>query len=230
MATSIGVIAFYRLEENAGSGDLVFVSQKVVADTSILVLSIIWHPQIDRIVGITLSDGRVCLCESMESDVWTEGAVVCTTDIHQHELEAWTMAFTGDKSPIIISGGDDSVLQSSDITDVHNGSLLWRDRRLHQAGITAILPLTSDLMITGSYDDHIRLIGSTPGGRREVRAELDLGGGVWRLRILSQPYLPIPEAKKQGSEGASDPERFVPNTLHFHAHGSFLFSESRAQS
>jgi diphthamide biosynthesis protein 7 len=54
----------------------------------------------------------------------------------------------------------------------------------HEAGVTAILPLANDLLITGSYDDNIRLIAAPPVGRRQVAAELNLGGGVWRLRML----------------------------------------------
>ena len=35
------------------------------------------------------------------------------------------------------------------------------------------------MVVTGSYDDRVRLIRCPTVGRREVLAELDLGGGVW---------------------------------------------------
>lgn len=67
-------------------------------------------------------------------------------------------------------------------------NLLWQNRKLHQAGITAILPLSETLLITGSYDDHIRLLQlpKIPGDTRpKLLAELNLGGGVWRLKLLT---------------------------------------------
>lgn len=42
-------------------------------------------------------------------------------------------------------------------------------------------------MLTGSYDDHIRLISISAMGRRSILAEAELGGGVWRLKQLNQP-------------------------------------------
>lgn len=70
----------------------------------------------------------------------------------------------------------------------NKNNLLWQNRKLHHAGITAILPLSETLIITGSYDDHIRLLQlpKLPGDTRpQLLAELNLGGGVWRLKLLT---------------------------------------------
>lgn len=65
--------------------------------------------------------------------------------------------------------------------------------RFHTAGITAILPLqqhptdiTSTLLLTGSYDEYVRVYqySSTLPTQRRVLAETHLGGGVWRLQLL----------------------------------------------
>lgn len=69
----------------------------------------------------------------------------------------------------------------------------------HDAGVTAILPLrlaTSDgceVVITGSYSDHISAWGILPPHMAEglpvVRRLLkrrDLGGGVWRLKVIEE--------------------------------------------
>lgn len=67
-------------------------------------------------------------------------------------------------------------------------NLLWQNRKLHHAGITAILPLSETLIITGSYDDHIRLLQLpkiASGTKPQLLAELNLGGGVWRLKLLT---------------------------------------------
>ncbi|KAK7727883.1 hypothetical protein SLS63_006962 [Diaporthe eres] len=69
----------------------------------------------------------------------------------------------------------------------------------HDAGVTAILPLrltTSegyDVVVTGSYSDHISVWGVMPPYKLEglpvVRRLLkrrDLGGGVWRLKVIEE--------------------------------------------
>jgi diphthamide biosynthesis protein 7 len=119
---------------------------------------------------------------------------------------------SAEKSISILSGGDDMYLRSTRIAiptssssssepsdDPPSSTLVFQDRRIHTAGVTALLPLTPNLLITGSYDDHIRLVHipsakTNAGGeferagpaRPQVMAELDLGGGVWRIKTLEE--------------------------------------------
>jgi diphthamide biosynthesis protein 7 len=133
------------------------------------------------------------LCQSDDStNPWSPSSQTTITELTSHSLEPWTLAFSPDTSHIF-SGGDDAVLQSmqvsygsgSDGDDSPSSTTLWSDRKTHEAGVTAILPLANDLLITGSYDDNIRLVSAPPVGRRQVLAELNLEGGVWRLRMLN---------------------------------------------
>lgn len=111
----------------------------------------------------------------------------------------------------IFSGGDDSALRyttydpssstSSSSSDPpnHTPYLPLTIRSSHAAGVTSILPLpvhvphrpsAQHLVLTGSYDDHLRLHTITPthlthGVRKaDTLAERDLGGGVWRLNLI----------------------------------------------
>ncbi|KAL5337333.1 hypothetical protein BJX70DRAFT_389372 [Aspergillus crustosus] len=62
----------------------------------------------------------------------------------------------------------------------------------HNAGVTSILPLPiplfsgltngEPLLLTGSYDEYLRVYHAKRGG--EVIAEAGLGGGVWRLQLV----------------------------------------------
>lgn len=134
------------------------------------------------------------------------------TELTTHSLEPWTLAFSPDASRVF-SGGDDAVLQALELSsssvssgrdsgdhlqddddddkenDALSATLLWSDRKIHEAGVTSILPLANDLLVTGSYDDRIRLLSAPVLGRRKVLAELDLGGGVWRLKVLGVRYV-----------------------------------------
>ena len=46
-----------------------------------------------------------------------------------------------------------------------------------------MLPLEEDIILTGSYDDHIRVLSITKPPK--LLAELRLGGGVWRLKLIN---------------------------------------------
>jgi len=66
----------------------------------------------------------------------------------------------------------------------------------HTAGVTSILPLPlrlrdgAEIVVTGSYDDYIRVYaiqhqaGPASVSRARSLAEENLGGGVWRLKLL----------------------------------------------
>lgn len=80
----------------------------------------------------------------------------------------------------------------------------------HDAGVTAILPLPTpnrsgalgDLLLTGSYDDHVRVYTTYDGRQNapstagKALAQLKIGGGVWRLKFLDTP-----EQMSAGREG-----------------------------
>ena len=190
VATSTGSLEFFAFDATAKK--LGKTSSKQISDTETLVLDLLWHPSRADIIAVTLSDGTVSLCQSDDStNPWSPSSQVTITELISHTLEPWTLAFSPDASHIF-SGGDDAVLQamqiSCDSESEEDASLssttLWTDRKTHEAGVTSILPLANDLLITGSYDDNIRLISAPPIGRRQVLADLNLGGGVWRLRML----------------------------------------------
>ncbi|KAH8426826.1 uncharacterized protein LDX57_004557 [Aspergillus melleus] len=64
--------------------------------------------------------------------------------------------------------------------------------RHHTAGVTSILPLPlplvdgAPLLLTGSYDEYLRVYHATRPG--DVLAEECLGGGVWRLQLLKTTH------------------------------------------
>lgn len=145
---------------------------------------------------MALSTGNVYFVE-----VNMENAAI-PRDVGKHDLEAWTCTFLQDGAGLL-SGGDDSALNlwelpakpttssedESDPESIQPKQARWKDVKIHGAGVTAILPLNSGeqgtLILTGSYDDHIRLIHVPHIGRRKIYAEMYLGGGVWRLKRIN---------------------------------------------
>nr|POE47923.1 diphthine methyltransferase [Quercus suber] len=194
VATSTGNLNFYHFSppSSTSAASLALTASHQITDEDTLVLSLTWHPSSADTIGATLSDGTVLLCTSSQSDdPWTPGDDPKYVPLKHHSLEAWCLSFlpepASNPSLSALSGGDDAILAR---TSTNPASTVWEDRKTHLAGVTAILPLHSphapDLIVTGSYDDHIRLLHAPATGRRRVLAELNLGGGIWRLRFLDQ--------------------------------------------
>ncbi|KAF2743519.1 WD-40 repeat-containing protein-like protein [Sporormia fimetaria CBS 119925] len=196
VATSTGSISLYHLTDAAATTDksthpqIAHVKTYQFFPFDVLITAFSWHPKVP-IFGLSLSTGEISLGSMKEP--------MSSTTVCSHDLEAWTLSFLPNGSGVN-SGGDDSKLIFSELQENIDEAfsevepvfkeprrLSWSDKNIHGAGVTAILPLmdvSDDLVLTGSYDDHIRLIEAPAVGRRRVLAEANLEGGVWRLKRL----------------------------------------------
>ncbi|KAH0005822.1 WD40 repeat-like protein, partial [Aureobasidium melanogenum] len=192
VAASTGVVQLFRFSSSTTS--LEPLSTYQFFSSEILVLSLAWHPTSPNILGVTTSSGGVYTVDVSVSEAET---LDTGKEILGHELEAWTLAFshTGKE---VYSGGDDATLRFSTLPTLSTSTSTseeeedflptqWQDRRAHNAGVTAILPLAHEdnVLITGSYDDNIRILSCPQIGRKQVLAEENLEGGVWRLKLLT---------------------------------------------
>lgn len=203
IATSSGSVGLYSLEsDHEQSVFMRSLSSVQAADPSFLVLSLAWSPSSSRpsTMAISLSNGRVGVLDYKTSDKTLR-------TIQSHSLEAWTVAWSAtgcnDESFILYSGGDDSAICKQNEVDLK--SILEKegeplvdempqsrscDVKTHGAGVTAILPIATgiageEILLTGSYDEYLRILIPLGTGRRsKVLAEKRLGGGVWRLKLL----------------------------------------------
>lgn len=216
VCTSTGLLVLYVVTSNG----IQRITNIRVCEPSILVLDLEFHPSDPSTIGITLSDGRVCLVHlepsfisSLESlsrtDHNAHDALFSMTDLASHSLEAWTLFFPPPPTQGLYSGGDDATLLFSPPPAINDSvptnsahPTVWKDSKTHAAGVTALLPLitqapSTPILVTGSYDDRIRVLrlptASTP--RPAVLAELDLGGGVWRLELIRRHI--VPESRQQ---------------------------------
>ncbi|TIA01125.1 WD40 repeat-like protein [Aureobasidium pullulans] len=199
VAGSTGCVQLFNLQSTSSSASLQPLSTYQYFDPSTLVLSLAWHPTISTIIGVTTSPGQVYLVDISLPPNEVEDTA---KEILAHDLEAWTLSFSSSGTSIY-SGGDDATLRfsglPSSLTSTTTSSPTsddeqedqqylpsWQDRRAHNAGVTAILPLPSEqnILITGSYDDNIRVLYGPLQGRKQVLAEENLEGGVWRLKML----------------------------------------------
>jgi diphthine methyl ester acylhydrolase len=181
--------------------------------TNILFLSCAWHPTVAHIIAVSTSTGEIHilnLSDDLTAVLGSQGPILrhsleawCVALMPQPCVAAKGAAsrFT------LCSGADDSILQLAecelaDFTSIadFNVHLLEPPFEVmgHTAGVTAILPLpliTDDgltILITGSYDEKVRVyairagrLGSSPPCSYTLLSELGLGGGVWRMNLIS---------------------------------------------
>lgn len=148
---------------------------------------------------------------------------IMTIHQQSYNLEAWTaLPIYADPSNLhILSGGDDNHLIVSSVhvpaeglsaggsfdLDLLISRRVLADKRTHQAGIVDICSLnvgsfsspsgltdsSSFLVLTGSYDESLRLFRFSPSTPSHPKtemillSEIALGGGVWRI-ILMDAY------------------------------------------
>ncbi|XP_004535060.1 diphthine methyltransferase isoform X2 [Ceratitis capitata] len=96
-----------------------------------------------------------------------------------HGFEAWTCAFDKWDMNRVYSGGDDILLHAYDL----RSCMRIFTNKSHNAGVTCLLshPECEHLLLTGSYDEHLRTFDTR--AMKQPLGELNLGGGIWRLKL-----------------------------------------------
>ena len=118
------------------------------------------------------SRGNISLLTIGEGEIRTE------RKWEAHSFEAWTCSFDKWNPNVVYTGGDDTFLN---IYDVRAEDVQLRlKNRSHIAGVTSVLSFDEHVCITGSYDENLRLF-DTRAWRNPVD-ELQLGGGIWRIK------------------------------------------------
>ena len=166
-----------------------------VSEPSILVLSLDWCSLAERDtrMALSLSDGHVAILNFNQEKY-------SLSFCRAHDLEAWCVAWDKEYS-VLFSGGDDSrlainkIIQQDEEQANEEGKMLtsvYRNAKLHNAGVTTILPIGTidaedQYVLTGSYDENLRVLRRPAGTNKwQAAAEFPLGGGVWRLKMLSK--------------------------------------------
>lgn len=207
--SSTGTLAVFRLDPaQSASAPLQHFATSRCQDLEedVLFLQCSWHPSLDGAIAVTTSTG---LARLLHLD--SEWKIKASTDLGiPNSLEAWSIAFSppttaaADQDGQTVSvycGGDDSSLRYTTLCSSSTGRLEMPYAPVtlkghHDAGVTAILPLPLQaadggrLVVTGSYDDHLRVLAvhdlDASHGVKQVRlvGDENLGGGVWRLSLV----------------------------------------------
>ncbi|KAK1981859.1 hypothetical protein LZ30DRAFT_591799 [Colletotrichum cereale] len=207
VVSSTGTLSIFRLNPDADASEpLKHLATSRIAEVpeGVLFLSGVWDTNNASSIAITTSAGEVRVVTLDASwKIIDDGSAPVIT----HSLEAWTVAFSHSEDPFVVySGGDDSELlyvsctHSSEDGEKEGVGVTTLNPSLnirgHGAGVTAILPIAirladgARILVTGSYDDTIRVFAVHPPhetyGLRKCRrlGEKNLEGGVWRLKLV----------------------------------------------
>ncbi|KAK8205769.1 hypothetical protein IWZ01DRAFT_439584 [Phyllosticta capitalensis] len=216
LASSTGSIALYAIDPSAAtsSAQITHLRTLQLFPPTDLLTYFSWHPTVPLLAAAALADGRVVLSGGSKRRKRT-------LTLLAHALEGWVTAFAPDGSALY-SGGDDAALKGVGLPEEHMFSppWHWQDARTHGAGVTFILPLPlpqpalpspsttpslpSPLLLTGSYDESLRLLAPPPPfGPRRVRelADVPLEGGVWRVSVVDGPTVKSRAEEGHGERG-----------------------------
>lgn len=107
-----------------------------------------------------------------------QGDLVLERSWQAHSFEAWTCAFDKWNPHIIYTGGDDMLFN---IWDTRAAEVQQTSKhRMHNAGVTSFLCFSENLLLSGSYDEKLRIFDKRSW--KQPLADLDLGGGIWRIK------------------------------------------------
>ncbi|KAL8375746.1 hypothetical protein RB595_007050 [Gaeumannomyces hyphopodioides] len=211
--TSAGTVLVYRLaaadSPEAPLRRLLTIGPISADDDEVMITKCCWHPAIRDLLAFSTLAGDVHLARLEETgDGGFAVATVTRTAVLTHTEPAWTVAL-GPAAPAlaVYSGGDDSALRyvacapdeggqdGGPFANVYDAVAMQRGP--HEAGVVSILPLGitlgsgHDVVVTGSYDDRVRVLAVLPpqltcgAPQYRVLAESHVGGGAWRLRLVS---------------------------------------------
>ncbi|KMQ42451.1 hypothetical protein A7C99_0735 [Trichophyton rubrum] len=206
IALSAGKVSLYKIEKHphsAGSVSICLLNTlRVRDDDTKLGLFLAWIPpfpveaddSVTPIVGfaVSFSDGQISVFRKDNAYPTIEQESIKEICVEGMPIEVWYLAFQrrDDGQLSLFSGDDFNQVRKITFTndpDFDIDSVPMNDRgRYHEGGVTAILPLCNQdgepIILTGSYDQHVRIYQF--GVRKQVLADSNLGGGVWRLKLL----------------------------------------------
>ena len=193
-----------------------------------VILALAWHPGIPDIIGVTRADGGIELLRLSHGEDIQSGlyGLSIVPEPRRHDDQVWSIVFVpggaaGLGIPVnghnfnLYSGGDDSMIQG--LMFAQPGDQTWVGEQLdgiqrcHRAGVTTLLLLPrvlgmthNHILLTGSYDDCVRIVDPTRG---DILCERNLGGSVWRLRLMRR-YADY-EAAAAAAENRSGRKEFL---------------------
>jgi len=149
------------------------------APEACIALSLDWSSFLERtlppLVAVSYSTGEVAQFKVANHGLDLERSWKA------HDFEAWITAFDYWNTSMLYSGGDDCLFKGFDLRSSANSPAFVS--RAHDMGVCSVHcnPHKEHRLVTGSYDEHVR-VWDTRMIRKTPLSAVHVGGGVWRLK------------------------------------------------
>lgn len=145
---------------------------------SSMCLSLDWSPmESEPQIAVSHSNGTLTIVDVGQSEPQVSSSG------QAHELETWITSFDSWHPKLIYTGADDCQFCGWDIRQGLD-SAVFRNKKTHSMGVCSVQtnPQIEHSLITGSYDENLRLWDMRMSVRPVMKLGMGLGGGVWRLK------------------------------------------------
>ncbi|XP_014213614.1 diphthine methyltransferase [Copidosoma floridanum] len=188
VARFTGHLQIYELVEDSEKARLTIVAEVLIRDegqSQPIALSLDWstgrrEPSDNANVKITVSDSHGSVSLFQLSD--DANGLRKIFSGHGHDFEAWIAAFDYWDTNVVYTGGDDGKFLTFDTR--MDGDVLKANftNRSHEAGVTSFHSNWKKqfYLVSGSYDENLRTWDTR--NLRQPMEQLNLGGGIWRLK------------------------------------------------
>ncbi|KAK8518217.1 hypothetical protein V6N12_017373 [Hibiscus sabdariffa] len=178
-ADADGYLRIYSLEgssneEKPRGGFLNEVGGERISSSMCLFLD--WNP-LATSISVGLSDGSVSIITIAESGIEK------LQEWKAHDFELWTTCFDIHQPQLVYTGSDDCKFSCWDIRDSPS-ERVFQNSKVHKMGVCCIAksPTDPNTVLTGSYDEYLRVWDLRSISRPVNEASVCLGGGVWRIK------------------------------------------------
>ncbi|XP_031476769.1 uncharacterized protein LOC116248241 isoform X2 [Nymphaea colorata] len=178
-ANSGGFLRLHELNCNHGTAeDTGEVLKEVVKEdvSSSMCLCLDWNLSSSSI-AVGLSDGSVSIVTISEAQL------EITQHWQAHDFEVWASAFDVHHHQLLYTGADDCKFSCWDLREC-TSAMIFQNSKAHKMGVCCIQknPMNTNLLLTGSYDESLRLWDMRATSRPILEQQISLGGGVWKFK------------------------------------------------
>ncbi|KAL8037321.1 hypothetical protein ABFX02_11G031400 [Erythranthe guttata] len=179
-ADADGCVKVYSLQTSDSDGSrirnntLKEVSGKCISSS--MCLCIDWN-QFAKSMAVGHSNGSISIVSLNESEI------NLLQEFKAHDFEVWAASFDIQQPKLVYTGSDDCKFTGWDLRD-NPSNLVFQNKKTHKMGICCIAksPFDQNTLLTGSYDECLRIWDVRNISMPVCESSISLGGGVWRIK------------------------------------------------
>ncbi|KMZ64792.1 WD repeat-containing protein [Zostera marina] len=176
---SDGCLSLYSLKSNEATEACGGAMLKPVGSENIssaMCLCLDWSPS-STSISLGLSDGSVSMATLAESEIHV------SQSWKAHDYEVWSTLIDYHQPQLLYTGSDDCRFCCWDLRDTPPNSV-FRNTKSHKMGVCCIAknPSNPNMVLTGSYDESLRVWDVRSVSKPVDECSINLGGGVWRIK------------------------------------------------